>query len=90
MLKTVVVRNTILKIEETLPSEIEKLTGIYITCNARSKEKVIGYITILFNEGVLKTVQLPILNSNQIKHHSHPLPLNEIIKSNSIMQGYMI
>lgn len=84
-----VIRNTILKIQETLPLQIEKLTGIYITCNARTKERVIGYITIQFNEGVLKTVQLPILNSNLIKHHSHPIPLNETIKSNSIMQGFM-
>lgn len=79
----------ILKIEDKLPLQIENLTGIYITCNAPSKENVIGYITVMFNEGILKTVQLPILNSNNIKHHSHPIPLNETIKSNSIMQGYL-
>jgi hypothetical protein len=79
----------ILKIEEKLPLQIEKLTGIYITCNSLSRENVIGYITVMFNEGILKTVQLPILNSNNITHHSHPIPLNETIKSNSIMQGYL-
>jgi hypothetical protein len=79
----------VLKIEDKLPLQIENLTGIYITCNAQSKEKVIGYITVTFNEGILKTVQLPILNSNNIKHYSHPIPLNETIKSNSIMQGYL-
>lgn len=79
----------VLKIEEKLPLQIEKLTGIYITCNALSRDNVIGYITITFNEGILKTVQLPILNSNNITHHSHPIPLNETIKSNSMMQGYL-
>lgn len=79
----------ILKIEDKLPLQIKRLTGIYITCNARTREKVIGYITVMFNEGVLKTMQLPILNSNNIKHHSHPIPLNECIKSNSIMHGYL-
>lgn len=79
----------VLKIEDKLPLQIENLTGIYITCNAQSKENVIGYITVTFNEGILKAVQLPILNSNNIKHHSHPIPLNETIKSNSIMQGYL-
>lgn len=79
----------VLKIEDKLPLQIENLTGVYITCNAQSKEKVIGYITIMFNEGILKTVQLPILNSNIIKHHSHPIPLNETIKSNSVMQGFL-
>lgn len=85
------VRNEpILKIEEKLPLHVQQLTGIYITCNAtETKEKVIGYITVMFNEGILKTVQLPILNSSQIKHHSHPISLNETIKSNSIMQGYL-
>jgi hypothetical protein len=79
----------ILKIEEKLPLHIEKLTGIYITCNALSREHVIGYITVMFNEGILKTTQLPILNSAFIRHHSHPIPLNEIIKSNSMMLGYL-
>lgn len=80
---------SILKIEEKLPLHVQQLTGIYITCNVTDvKERVIGFVTIMFNEGVLKTVQLPILNTNQIKHHSHPIPLNECIKSNSIMQGY--
>lgn len=79
----------ILKIEEKLPLHVQQLTGVYITCNAETRERVIGYITVMFNEGILKTFQLPILNSSQIKHHSHPIPLNETIKSNSIMQGYL-
>jgi len=79
----------VLKIESKLPLHLEKLTGIYITCNAVSEKRVLGYITITLNEGVLKTAQLPILNSRFIKHHSHPIPINELIKRNSIMQGYL-
>ena len=82
-------REQVLKIEDKLPLQIKRLTGVYITCNARTGAKVIGYITLTFNEGILKTVQLPILNSEKITHHSHPIPLNEPIKSNSIMQGYL-
>lgn len=79
----------IFKIEEKLPLHLEKLTGIYISCNSVATDRVLGYMTIMFNEGVLKTAQLPILNSRLIKDHSHPIPLNETIKSNSIMQGYL-
>lgn len=76
------------KIEDTLPSHIRVLKGIYFTSNPNSTEKVTGYITLNFNEGILKNVQLPVMNSNVITHHSHPIPINETVKSNSIMQGY--
>lgn len=76
------------KIEDTLPLHIRVLKGICFTSNPYSKEKVSGFITLNFNEGILKNVQLPVMNSNVITHHSHPIPINEQIKSNSIMQGY--
>jgi hypothetical protein len=76
------------KIEQQLPLHIKKLTGIYITCNSNTKERVIGYITLNFNDGILKTVQLPIINCRYIQHHSHPLPINETLNTNSNFQGY--
>lgn len=88
VIKTEITHTAVTKIEDTLPLHIKTIKGIYITCSADSIEKVLGYITLNFNEGILKNVQLPVMNSKIIKHQAHPIPLNESIKSNSIMQGY--
>jgi len=78
-----------LKVEEKLPLHIRRLKGIHITCNSELEDRVIGYVTLQFNEGILKTAQLPILNSQMIKDHSNPIPINEEIKCNGLMLGYM-
>ncbi len=88
IVKTVITHTGVTKIEDTLPLHIKTIKGLYITCNAGTKDRVIGYITLNFNEGILKNVQLPVINSRVLREQSHPIPLNETIKSNSILQGF--
>ena len=80
----------VFKLEDKLPLQIKILTGIYITSSVQDKRQVIGFITLNFNEGILKPIQLPLWNTSTIRHHSRPIPLNETIKTNSMMQGYCI
>ena len=88
VIKTDITAMGVFKIEDTLPLHIKQIRGIYFTCNARTKERVVGYISLNFNEGILKNVLLPVINSNIIRHNAHAIPLNEAVKSNSIVQGY--
>jgi hypothetical protein len=88
VIKTNITHTGATKIEDTLPLHIKTIKGICITCSANNIEKTAGYITLNFNEGILKNVQLPIMPSSILRHQSHPIPLNEHMKSNSIIQGY--
>ena len=88
VIKTDITAAGVFKIEDTLPLHIKQIRGIYFTCNSRSAERVIGYISLNFNEGILKNVLLPVINNNTIRHNGHAIPLNETVKSNSIVQGY--
>lgn len=76
-----------LKIEHKLPFHIAILKGFYVTCNVKAAELAIGQVYLFFNEGMNKSVSLPVLNSSLSDHHSHPLPMNEEIKPNSLLQG---
>lgn len=78
------------KIETHLPVYIKKLKGICFTANPNGEETIAGYISLTFNEGALKNVQLPVMNSRRLTDVSHPIPINEQINSNSMMQGYFL
>lgn len=77
-------------IEEKLPEYIGRLKGIYVTCNGTTRLKgLFGALFLSFNEGVLKSVQLPLWPTAQLKDTAHPIPLDEEILSHSLMQGYV-
>ena len=78
------------RIEAKLPTYIKTLSGIYISCKSQRPEKVTGFINLFFNEGAQKSLKLSVLNTNVLRHSSHPLPLNQELKNNSIMQGYYL
>jgi hypothetical protein len=90
VIKVTIPKKGVFKIEDTLPLHIKLLKGIYFTCNVQSAEKVVGHIRLNLNEGILKNVQLPIMNTSVIRHTAYPIPLNETLKSNSLLQGYFI
>lgn len=76
------------KIEEKLPIEVKQLKGVFISANIQTQAKSVGFITLTFNEGQTNPVQYAVINTNFLKNASHPLPLDEVIKPNSLMQGY--
>jgi hypothetical protein len=76
------------KLEQTLPDCIKTVKGIYISANPDTSDKLAGYITLNFNEGILKSVQAPVINSKVLHDQSHALPLNETIKAGGKLQGY--
>jgi len=77
-------------IEEKLPLDIGILKGVYITVNSNSLFKIVGGVSLNFNESELKSWAIPLYNTKLLKETSHPVPLNEEIKSNSIMQGFYV
>lgn len=78
------------RIEVKLPVYIKTVTGVYVTCKVETNKKEAGQINIFFNEGSDKAVSLPVLNTNAIKHNSHPVPLNVEVKPNSTIQGFYL
>lgn len=81
-------RSGVTKIEEKLPPDIKQVKGIFITARIKTKAEKIGQITLSFNEGIINPYQYAVLNTDYLGDTSHPLPLDETIKSNSLMQGY--
>jgi len=77
-------------IEEKLPLDIEILKGIYITAKCNIPFQTIGGISLNFNEGAIKAFQMVIPNTKALRDTSHPVPVNEEIFSNSIMQGFYV
>ncbi len=77
-------------IEQTLPQYIGRLKGVYVTCRSNSLNKVIGGVLLSFNDVNLKNLQMPIHHADQIRDHSHPIPFDEEIRTNSLMQGFFI
>lgn len=75
-------------IEHKLPFYIGKLKGIYITCRSNSSLYYVGSVFLSFNEGLFKNFQYPIINTTLLRDRSHPIPLEEEIFSNSLLQGY--
>lgn len=75
-------------IDEKLPAYIGVLKGIYVTVNCDIPDGLIGGIFLSFNEGAAKTFQLYLPNTKMLRDMGLPYPVEEIIKSNSIMQGY--
>lgn len=85
---TIVVTPTgIAKVESKLPKQMKVLKGIYTTTTANADEMFVGTINLWFNEGITKTISLPVMNTRGLLDRSHPLPLNEEMKPNSTMQG---
>ncbi len=82
-----------LKIDQKLPLQMDRLKGIYVTTNIlRSREKVVGLLSLSFNDGALKCLQMPVFNFNAGKiitiPDTAPLAFDEGIKNNSRVQGY--
>jgi hypothetical protein len=75
------------KVEQKLPKQIKVLKGIYVSTTANADEMLVGRINLWFNEGITKTISLPVMNTKGLTDRSHPLPLNEEMKPNSTMQG---
>lgn len=75
------------KIESKLPKQALNIKGIYATTNAFAEETLIGKMNLWFNEGIFKSVSIPVLNTRLIRHHSQPILLNEGMKPNGTMQG---
>lgn len=90
VIELIISQGGVTRIEAKLPSYIKTLTGIYISCNTDRPEKVTGLINVFFNEGAQKSLKLSVLNTKVLRHSSHPLPLNQEIKSNSSIQGFYL
>lgn len=75
-------------IEEKLPEHIARIKGIFVSSNVTPVAKVKGWIFLTLNEGIFKNYQLPILNTAKLQDCSHPMPLNEEIKTNAVLYGY--
>lgn len=84
------VRSGYFAIEEKLPVHIGKLKGLLVTINADLSNPVVLAVILSFNEGLLKNLQIPVWHPLALRHNSHPIPFDEEIFSNSIMQGYFI
>lgn len=76
------------KIEEKLPLEIKRLKGIFVTARVNEKYRKLGRISLSFNGGSLNPFQQAVINTDLLSDCSRPVPLGEILKSNSIMQGF--
>lgn len=77
-------------IEEKLPERIGRLKGVLVTVNTVFASPVVLAVVLTFNEGLLKNLQIPVWHPLALRHNSHPIPLDEEIFSNSLMQGYFI
>lgn len=77
----------ICKLESKLPLQAKVLKGVYATTNAIAEELLIGTVNLWFNEGIFKSVSIPVMNTRILKHNSHPMPLKEEMEPNSTMQG---
>jgi hypothetical protein len=76
------------KVESKLPKQMKVIKGLYVTSSADAgQEKIVGLLNLMFNEGILKNFQLPVTNTKLVRHHSHPIPLNEEVKPNSTLMG---
>lgn len=75
------------KVESKLPKQMKTLNGIYVTTTANADEMLVGTINLWFNEGINKSISLPVMNTRGLIDRSHPLPLDEEMKPNSTMQG---
>lgn len=76
------------KVEKKLPKQMKVIKGLYVTTSANAdKERVVGMLHLMFNEGILKNFQMPVMNPRLILHHSQPIPLNEEVKPNSTLMG---
>ncbi len=78
----------IVKIENKLPLHFGVLKGLYFTCNSLSTEKVVGYISLFLNEGIFKSIQTAVINTNRIRHQAHPIPFDEEVKTSAYIQGF--
>jgi hypothetical protein len=79
------------KIEAILPAAIKIIRGIYVTNNFKSDTiHWIGIISLFFDEGAIKNLQMPVINSKRIRHNSHPIPMYQEIKKGSTLEGYYL
>lgn len=77
------------KIDHKLPSYITKLKGIFVSVDCRASQSIMtGGLTLNFNGQALKNFQIAVPRTRIIKDCSHPITFDEVIKPNSIMQGY--
>jgi len=90
VIEVIVSETGVTKIEARLPEYLKKVKGIYITSQFTGEHRLVGYISLSFNEGSLKSFQMPVINSKAIKHNSQPIALNEEIKSGSSIQGFFL
>lgn len=90
VVELIISQNGVTRIEAKLPFYIRVLTGIYITCKTESTNRLVGYISVFFNEGVQKSLKLSVINPKVMKHHSQPIPLNQELNSNSSIQGFYL
>lgn len=79
--------NSNYKVERKLPKQIKTLVGIYVSTTANADEMLVGTINLWFNEGIFKSISIPVMNTRGLTDRSHPIPLNEEMKPNSTMQG---
>lgn len=85
---TVVITPTgIAKVESKLPKQMKVIKGIYTTTTANADEMFVGTLNLWFNEGIGKSISIPVMNSRGLTDRSHPMPLNEEMKPNSSIQG---
>ena len=90
VIELIISQSGVTRIEAKLPSYVGTLTGIYISCHTDSTEKLTGYISLSFNSGAQKSLKLAVLNSKMLRHSSHPIPLNQELRSNSSVQGFYL
>lgn len=79
------------KIENKLPDFIKHLTGIFASVNCvTSRNKIVGFLTLNFNQQLTKCLQVPVLRTNLHPKgdHSKPIVFDETILPNSYMQGF--
>ncbi|MGZ4037246.1 MAG: hypothetical protein ACXVPQ_05415 [Bacteroidia bacterium] len=77
------------KIDEKIPGYVQNLKGVFVSVGClTSAGKITGYLSVNFNGSAIKVLQLPVIRTNLLKDCSRPLPLNETIRPNSLLQGY--
>jgi hypothetical protein len=80
-------KNGTFGIDVRLPYDAAVLKGILITAKYQGATHMPGFVSLMFNEGAFKTATLPILNTYRIGQCLDPLPVCEVLKPNSVMQG---
>lgn len=78
------------KIEHLLPEKVKTVSGVQFVAAVNSPLELIGYVGLTFNEGIFKTLQLPVLNTNVIRRVEHPKALYELSINSPLVQGYFL